>query len=334
MMPRRDGFTLIEVLAVMALTGLVLGLALDYYMDLSYASQRATERTREIRQATAVLDRVARDLESAMLIAKPEELDPLLHPWLFLGESHYSDTGADHVKFVTRNHRARSNQSHESDLAVVSYTVRRNDDDRLELLRTSIPRLPESLDREFPLYDSDDLTPLLLDGLASFGILFLSEGGDWISEWDSSQLAQSGELPRAVEIQLALAPEVDDDGFDSLDEEEPTVYRRRVLLPVRPRQLADLLDPTRAGGTGAGQTDEDDEDAENGENGDQVACGLTVISCLEGARYLAEFPNAAVETGSFIQANGTRDFGEFSRQRIASLGIDANTVPRNCRECW
>jgi hypothetical protein len=160
---------------------------------------------------------------------------------------------------------------------------------------------------------------------------FLSEGGEWTGEWDSSQLAQSGELPRAVEIQLALAPEVDDDSFDR---EAPTVYRRRVLLPVRPRQLEDLLDPDRAGGSGAGNGEEEDDDSDDDDHGSQSACGITVISCLQGARYLAEFPNAAAATSSFIQANPTRDFGETSRSEIENLGIDPGSIPSQCRECW
>ena len=66
-----SGFTLIEVMAVIFLTALVLGVALDYYYDLSNASQRAMDRTREVRRATAILDRVARDLQSATLVTKP-----------------------------------------------------------------------------------------------------------------------------------------------------------------------------------------------------------------------------------------------------------------------
>ncbi len=252
-MRRSQGFTLLEVLAVMLLTGLVLGIALDFYVNLARASQRATDHMRDIRRATAVLDRVARDLEGAILITKPPDVDPLSHPWVFLAESQYADEGSDFVKFVTRSHRPASNDVHESDLAVVSYTVRRDEEQRLEILRTSTPRLPESLDRDFPRHEFDDLTPLLADRVASFGMRFLDEGGEWTDTWDSSLLVESGEMPRAVEIQVAMA--LDDSGeFDA----EPVVYRRRVLLPVRPHTREELFNPERAGGEGSREDDEDE----------------------------------------------------------------------------
>lgn len=235
---RRDkgGFTLLEVLAVVLLTGVVLGIALRFYVNLSRASTRAADHTRDIRHATALLDRMARDFEGAILVRKPADVDPLSHPWLFLAESQYSDSGADEIKFVTRSHQPRRSETHESDLSVVSYLVRRNDEDALELLRWSSPRLPEGLDRSFPREDEPG-AELLADGLASFGVTFLNEEGTWSDSWDSSQLIESSELPVAVEIAVAMAT------GDPYDDEERTPFRRRVLLPVRPLDLELLLNP-------------------------------------------------------------------------------------------
>jgi type II secretory pathway component PulJ len=256
-MHRTAAFTLIEVLAVVLLTALVLGIALDFYVDLSRAGNRAADHTRGVRRATAILDRMARDFEAAVLVRKPDDVDPLAHPWVFLAESEYSSTGADHIKFVTRNHRPRSTGSHESDLAVVSYTVQRSEDDALELRRWSSPRLPEGLDRSFPS-DSDDAAALLADGIASFGVALVDEAGGRSTRWDSSQLVESSELPMAVEIEVAM---LSDDGS------EPVPYRRRVLIPVRPLDLEALLDPEGAGAVG-----EDDDEA-GADDEEQVADG-------------------------------------------------------------
>ena len=68
---RAAGFTLIEVLAVLFLTALVVGVALDFYVDLSNQSAHAAEVTRDIRRATSLMDRIARDLERAMMVVKP-----------------------------------------------------------------------------------------------------------------------------------------------------------------------------------------------------------------------------------------------------------------------
>jgi prepilin-type N-terminal cleavage/methylation domain-containing protein len=260
----RAGFTLIEVLAVLFLTAIVLGVALDFYVDLSNQSQHASETTRGVRRATSLLDRLARDFESALLVRKPEEMDPLAHPWIFLAESRHSETGADRVKFVMRRPADARGDDGVSDLATVSYALRPGPHgDDFELVRWSQPELPDGGDREFP--PADDPNALLLaDGIAGFALRFLGEDGEWVSEWDSSQLLDSSELPIAVEIELTLAT------WDPVSEKmqvSPT-YLRRALLPVRPLDLATLLDPAAYGGAG-------------GEGEGDGECALTVADCID-----------------------------------------------------
>jgi type II secretory pathway component PulJ len=262
---RRAAFTLLEVLAVVLLTAIVLGVALAFYVDLSRASVRAADGTRSLRLATAVLDRVARDFERVVLVAKPAETDPLDHPWIFLGEAGRSGTGADRLKFVTRGHVPRSKATRESDLEVVGYAVRDAEDgESIELLRSSSPQLPDGLDREVP-DDEEEGAALLADGLAGFGVTFIDELGERSSAWDSSALAQSSKLPVAVEIEVALADPDD-------PEAEPATFQRRVLLPLRPLDLEELLDPTSA--VGGGEADE--------EEGEEEGDGLSSEECNTG----------------------------------------------------
>jgi len=271
----RAAFTLLEVLAVVLLTALVIGVALDFTVDLSHASTRAADGTRELRRAVAVLDHVARDLERTELIRKTDDTDPLDHPWIFLAEARGSGIGADHLKFVTRGHRPRSTASRESDLEVVAYALRRAPDETLELVRWSSPQLPESLDREIP-DDEDRGAMLLASDLAGFGVTFIDELGERVTSWDSSTLLQSGQLPSAVQIEVALA-NLDD------PEAEPRSFRRTVRLPLRPFDLQELLDPLAAasGGAPEGEEEETDEDAE------RVACesgpcgGVTVCQAID-----------------------------------------------------
>jgi prepilin-type N-terminal cleavage/methylation domain-containing protein len=260
----RAGFTLIEVLAVMFLTALVLGVALNVYVDLSNDSRRASEATRGVRRAASLLDRLARDFESTVLVRKPEETDPLVHPWIFVADSRHSETGADRVKFVMRRPADARAGDGVSDLAMVCYELRPGPHgDDFELVRWSQPGLPEALDREFP--PADDPNALLLaDGIAGFALRFLGEDGEWVTEWDSSQLLDSSALPLAVEIELQLAT------WDPATEQmqvSPT-YLRRALLPVRPLDLATLLDPVAYAGAGG--------DAEG-----DGKCELTVADCVD-----------------------------------------------------
>ena len=67
----RDGFTLIEMMAVVAMIGFVFFVALNFYTELSRATTRASDHTRDIRRASAILDRVARDIEGAFLHLDP-----------------------------------------------------------------------------------------------------------------------------------------------------------------------------------------------------------------------------------------------------------------------
>ena len=275
---RRAGFSLLEVLAVVLLTSIVIGVALNHYVNLSRASQRATEHTRGIRRATAVLDRIARDFESTMLVAKKPETDPLDPPWIFLGESRRSEVGADHLKFVTRGHRPRRTAVHESDLEIVAYSLRHAEEGDFELLRWSSPRLPESLDREIP-NDETQGAVLLAGDVASFGVRFIDELGGQTSSWDSSQLTESSELPLAVEIEVALLdPEGDPDA-------EPRPYSRRVVLPVRPLEMQELLDPNSlvSGGEG-GEADEEREREreEEGEGFEDIEPGRGAMRCAAG----------------------------------------------------
>jgi len=267
------GFTLIEVVAAVFLTAVVLGMALSIYVFLSDATQAAQARTRDGRHALAILDRVARDLQGAYLLVKPPELDPLFHPWIFLAENHTESEGADRLKFVTRNHRPRNPMGHGSDLAVVTYVLERGEHDRFVLTRSLSPGLPEELDREFHTGD-DERAMVVADRIASFAVRFLDDEQQWLNEWDSSLIEESGELPLAAEIEVSLAPmaEHDDDfeELDFLDPEQLEHFTRRVLLPLRPMDLELMM--TGASGAVEPEEEEEEEDAED--------C-LTAQECLD-----------------------------------------------------
>ncbi len=248
-MRRHNGFTLIEVLAATLLTGMVITAAVAFYINLSRATRAATERTREGRHAAAILDRVAGDLEGALLLATPEGHDPLENPWLFLAEDRSVGDGADRIKFVSANHRSRGSVGHVSNLAVVVYALRPGDDDRGELWRWVSPGLPESLDTSFPSDEEGGM--VLAEGLSSFSARFLSEAGEWTSEWNSSTLLRADQLPVAAEILIAMADE-EGDAFGDFDDLGGREYIRRVTLPVPAIDLAAMLD---RGGDGIDEED-------------------------------------------------------------------------------
>jgi len=262
---RGEGFTLIEVLAAILLTSIVIGVAMGFYVDVSRSTEIATERLRAARGATAVIDRIARDLQGALLVEKPGELDPLAHPWIFRARREYGEAGADQVLFTTQSHSSKSSEGHHSDFALMAYMMERSEDgDSYELLRFVDPALPDGRP-EFPRA-SDERLMVLADGIEFFSMRFLDEEGELRDEWDSSQLVESSELPIAVEIELALRSAEETEDAYALDEDASSPYKRLVVLPVRPirreRVAADETDDTE---------DEDDEDLD---------C-ITVLDCRE-----------------------------------------------------
>jgi type II secretion system protein J len=312
----RQGFTLIEVLAVLFLTAIVLGVALNFYVDLSNQSHRASEATREVRRATSLLDRLARDFERTMLVQTPAETDPLDHPWLFLAESRYAEQGSDRVKFVAR--RAADSRSLEaaSDLSMVSYQLYpRAQDGDFEIVRWSQPNLPERLELDFPLAE-DPGAMVLADGVSRFELRFLDDTGEWVQQWNSTQLLdESSELPRAVEITVALA-HTDPETGDALPSEP---YVRRVMLPVRPLDFETLLDPVAYA-------------AAAGEAAGEEECVLKVSDCVDLAALAASAGGAGGAGGAPGAAQGLSALRNLSPEereavRLLNSGNLANL-------CW
>ena len=246
-------------MAVVAMIGFVFFVALNFYTDLANASTRASNHTRGIRRASAILDRVARDIEGAFLLVKPPEKDPNSFPWIFLGESRLGGDASERLKFITRNHNPTRTEAPETNLATVAYTVESRPDDSIALYRWASPQIPESLDKTFPR-EGDEGSYLLAEGLHYFGFNFLDGGDELHSKWDSSTYLQSSELPVAVEIQVSLVSD------RASDEEEPPVYRRRVLIPVRPLDLPALADPNDPI-FGTGKDGKDGKDGKGGKGG-------------------------------------------------------------------
>lgn len=330
---RAQGFTLFEMLAVVALTTLVITVAVNFFLELSRASSTAAERMRAERRASALLDRVARDLEGTYLVKKPKETDPLEHPWLFLAESTGAGggAGADRLKFETRSAVRRTSAEHESDVTVVAYGARPSAEGGIEIVRWSAPRLPEGLDRDIPVDEGSD-AQVLTSGVATFGVRFLDEAGAWQTAWDSSQLTDSSELPVGAEIEVTmLAPEGPVSDADAASQPEAVgPFVRQVILPVRPIDLEALLEPDEAAAAAAAGEEKEDEDGEktSGEGESQQAKAdaakedepcMTVAQCLSlNPGVVQQFP----QIQSIITAIG----GQCFRDVAASIPPGVNLV--------
>ncbi len=251
---RVDGFTLMEVLAAIFLTSIVITFAVSFYIDLANSSQRAIKRTREGIRATSVVDRVARDLSNAYLLARAEDTDPLSHPWFFVAESRTAFDGADLIKFNARSQPSGEGTYHRSDLSQIAYQVAESEDGSLTLYRWSSPGTPVNFEPGFPSID-DERSYIVAEGLESFSMRFLDEEGTWQPVWDSTQMVESGQLPIAIEIDLAMSNENEEEGWEQPPSRH---FVRQIVLHQRPVDLKRMIaerdeaEAKAAGDTGRG----------------------------------------------------------------------------------
>ncbi|MDJ0788388.1 MAG: type II secretion system protein GspJ [Myxococcota bacterium] len=306
---RSRGFTLLEMLVVFAFTGALMAGAFQGYYQVNQSTAAAAARMQIEREASAVLDRVARDLQGSVLLVKPAELDPLSHPWLFLAESRgvSASAGANRLRFVTRAHRPRATAVHESDLAVVTYFSSRDEGDGVVLYRQITPRLPEELDRRFPSEGDEGVQALAT--LRAFGVRWLDEDGDWTEDWDSTTLERSGQLPVAAEITIGVEPWPGQD-----DEIERSLM---VELPIRPLDLAAELERAQQNRVS------DEEGDEDGELDEDEDC-ITVAECRAANPDAFELLiTADPQLGSVIDSIADQCFSEFADQLpVAAEGCE------------
>jgi prepilin-type N-terminal cleavage/methylation domain-containing protein len=299
---RARAFTLLEVLAVVLILGLVFLVIGNTWAGIAKTTTGASP-TETTRRGLLLVDRIARDLAGATLVEKPEELDPLQHPWLFYAESRLAQNGADRLKFDSRT--ARSSAEHAGDLAVVAYWTEPGDADDLRLLRWTSPALPEGLDRELPR-SGDDGAQVVASGLTRFGVQLVDEDGALVSSWDSSTVERSSQLPLAAEITLSLRDETAPEG--------ERTFAKRVVLPMRPFDLEKAL-----AGEEDGEDDEDDEDEDEG-------C-VTVGECqaANAAAFAAAIAQAADPASIQAALDASRDqcWADFA----GGLGLD---LPVSC----
>ena len=192
---------------------------------------------REGIRATAILNRVSRDLDGVSLMVKPEESDPLDHPWYFVAESDMAYDGSDRIKFISRSNIPSSGASHTSDLIQIAYQILVEEDESLSLYRWTAPSLPEGYDPSFPRID-DERNFIVAEGLSSVSFRFLTADAEWVETWDSTQIERSGQLPMAIEVDLSLLPEnPEEEEREFMEEQDLRRYSRQINLRMKPIDL-------------------------------------------------------------------------------------------------
>ena len=256
----RPGFTLIEVMAAVLLSAIVITIAVGFQINLGSAMESSRERLRTQRQAVALLDRISRDLASTYFIAPSAKVKPGVNPWIFLtGRDFVSEGKSDKIKFITRNYKPQRLDGHASDLAVVAYYLAEEADrPGYKLMRWRETHMPMQYDPSFPAEDNPD-ADVIGENIASFTVSMIDRNGLEVPAWDSSRNQRNNVLPMAVWIEISMLtsretdPEFDpgdfepdgnyeddeafeDDDLETDDERGSNrkTYSKLVIIPLRP----------------------------------------------------------------------------------------------------
>ncbi|MDP6980602.1 MAG: prepilin-type N-terminal cleavage/methylation domain-containing protein [Myxococcota bacterium] len=285
--PSLRGFSLIEVLAAVLLTSIVISVAVAFQINLGSSMKGSRERLRTERHAVALLDRISRDLAGAYFIVPKEGGDQRKHPWVFVTAHDFADEDApaDALKFMTRNYVPQGLDDHASDLAVVAYFLNpMRDLPAYELLRWRSTHMPSEYDPRFPSVN-DPETAVMGEGLASFGVRLIDAQGADATQWSSVVAGARKGLPRAVRLEISMVDPLvleeaarREDGQDFDDEfdleqpdEERKIFSKLVVLPLRPLDWSFLEAEVDAAAGGAGDADGDmDGDGVPDSEGDDI----------------------------------------------------------------
>jgi hypothetical protein len=280
---------MIEVMASVLLTSIVISVAVAFQINLGTMTTIARERLRTQRQAVALLDRISRDLAGVYFIAAADRATGRANPWIFLSERHFNEEGeSDAVKFITRNYQTQDLDGHHSDLAVVAYYLNPVEDSPgYQLMRWRKAHLPQKHDSSFPDLNDPD-ADVIGENLASFALTMIDQTGGELPVWDSRRFLGRAALPIGVKITISMLDaselsadpdaEDDEDEFDFADEDETpaNTYSKTVLLPLRPLDWTFLESEARAGAATDAVSlaelaeeyyDEESEDADDDDDG-------------------------------------------------------------------
>jgi len=200
------GFTLLEVMIALVITGLVLTMVYSSFSAVMETRERVTAATDTNMTARLVLSRMVREIESAFIVQRAEDAPPESRYTHFEGlQNEIDGLAADRISFTTFAHTKRGVDADESDQAIISYEgalfpADDGSEETLALIRREWRRVAAA--GETQTYEPVPIP--IAEGIAGFRLRFLEAGGDWVTEWDSTNLRTLDALPAAVEISLSL----------------------------------------------------------------------------------------------------------------------------------
>lgn len=206
----QKGFTLIEIMVAVVLLAIISVLVFQSMGSMVGSRERFETRQQGYRGANVFLDRMTRELATAVLYANIELLGVSSNGEQ-TAKSVFSGTNSgdqDKLTFDNLSHTRYLKDSKESDLAEVTYFLEpQEESDGLFVLKR---RDKSPLDAE---PGEKGKVTILLDSVRELNFRYYDPvKGEYQDEWDTTKLDYANRLPRAVEITLVLQDPADEEG--------------------------------------------------------------------------------------------------------------------------
>ena len=207
---RESGLTLLEVLVALSIAAIIAMAQAAPFRRAIAARDRAEEALEQTTSARIALDRMAEELTGAVALKGRR----------FSVADRTLDRPSSELSFATgAAHRLGSGPRDPVEMVRYRLVPDSAGGRTGRLVKDQVASvLPDGV---------DPAEAVVLDGVAAFRVRVLpSQAADWAPTWAGGDTGKPEDLPRAVEIEIAI-----DEG-----DAEPTPYRVSVSLPMGPRR--------------------------------------------------------------------------------------------------
>ena len=194
------GFTLLEVLVSMAILVIIMAALYSAYTTNVEAIQIARQNGEVHQTARIVLDRMTKDLQSALIeVSAPSDKIKLG----LVGEDREIDgRRADRMDFTTVTHLPLTEKGPASDLCEIGYLIEENSEDKvLVLLRRDDPSVDEDFTKGGSLQE-------MARNVLEFNLTYQDSRGEESDKWNTLDGMPASGLPVLVKVRLVLKDEL------------------------------------------------------------------------------------------------------------------------------
>lgn len=195
-----EGFTLLEVLVSMAILVIIMAAVYSAYTTNVEAIQIARQNGEVHQMARIVLDRMTKDLQSALIqVSVPSEKTKLG----LVGEDREIDgKRADRIDFTTVTHLPLTEKGPASDLCEIGYLIDEDSEGKVLVL---LRRDDSSVDEDFTKGGS---LQEMARNVMEFNLTYQDSRGEESDQWNTLEGTPASGLPVLIKVRLVLRDEL------------------------------------------------------------------------------------------------------------------------------